>query len=373
MTIQRSKRPLRPAGRGRPRRLSTPPSSIGGPNVILNLFSVTDLPELANAAGLSFAAGCDVLVAVGAINEAFSNYANATAMQVGDSPAGERRDWSAGLARAAADLHRSLGHTKHSLFMEQPAFDAAESLSKGWPTDPQTPEDHTLREDLTSALSFALPDKYALQGGCKCPIVDVPHPQGAAGSAHSRPPQAVPAGCPQTSRGSPDFDGGIWDLIGRLGPMLHALSLTAEATAKAWGAETIRGKGGKERGRRYLMEMLVPAFTHLFEQPPTASPGSNGFRWFSALITQAGRLAGDQRHLPYQGEPEELQVHEAALQAVEAVARHIAPPPYETATKGAAKLDHWIREALAASGTRQARPVPSAASRTREPKIGNRE
>ena len=344
MTIQRHKRSPRPIGSGRPRKTNTPPSSIGGPSVILELFKSADLQELSNATGLSFASDVNVLWVVANINEAFSNYANATAMQVDDSPAGERRDWCAGLARSAADLHRSLGHSEHSLFMEPPAFDAAESLSKGWPANSRTPEDQALREDLMSALSFALPDKYTAATGQKSEA---------------------------------DFDGGMWDLLGRLGPALRALSLVAKSAQGAWGAETVRGRNGRERGRRYLMEALVPTFTRLFDRPPEASPGSVGFRWFAALIAQAGRIAGDQRGHPDQGPPEELQARVAALRAVEAIARHIAPPPYETETKGTAKLDHWIRGALAASGTQRTRATtrhtPSTSPRTREPKTKIRE
>ena len=109
MTIPRSKRPPRPARSGRPRKLNTPPSAIGGLNVTLDLFKLADLQELANASGLPLVPNSRSLWAVSAINEAFSNYANTTAMQIDDSPAGERRDWCAGIAKASDELRRGLG------------------------------------------------------------------------------------------------------------------------------------------------------------------------------------------------------------------------------------------------------------------------
>ena len=345
MTIPRSKRPPRPARSGRPRKLNTPPSAIGGLNVTLDLFNLADLQELANATGLSLVSNSRSLWAVSAINEAFSNYANTTAMQIDDSPAGERRDWCAGIAKASDELRRGLGHLEDCLFMQPSAFDAGESLVKGWPADPQTPEAHAMREALQSALSFAMPDKHK-------------HDE-------AKDLVANPDNC-------------MWGLLGRLGPALHALALIAKAAEDAWGAETVRGRGSKDRGRRYFMELLVPTFVCLFEQKPTATPGSNGFRWFSALITRAGQIAGEQRALFDPGEPEEeQQARTAALQAVEAVAQHIAPLPYETATKGTARLDHWIRDAIAAAGIKQTKVATEPASpdlpNTREPKAETRE
>lgn len=340
MTIKRSKRPSRPIGAGRPRKLGTPPSAIGGPSVILQLFKSIDLGDLAHAADLSLVANGDLQQVTDAINEAFSNYANATAMQIDDSPAGERRNWCAGLSRVAAELHGGLGHSEHSLFMEALSFDAYETLRKGWPADPQTPEARALRDALDGALSFALPDRYALS---------------------------------ETQKGGADFDGNLPGLLGRLGPALRALVLVARAAEDAWAAELARGKGSKEHGRRYLMAILIPAFTRLFGHLPTAAPGSPGHRWFAAVMAQAGRIAGEQRRLSGAGNDlAEEQVRIAALQAVEAIAEHIAPLPYETKTKGTARLDHWIRQALAASGVQRAaataRSVSSTSSKTRETK-----
>lgn len=333
-------------GSGRPRKLNTPPSSIGGRNVFLELFKPADLQELANATGLSLAPNGSSLGAASVINEAFSNYVNAAAMQIDDSPAGERRDWCAGIARAAAELRRGLGHSGHDLFMQPSAFDAGKSLEKGWRADPQMPEAHALREALRLAFSFAMPDKYK--------------------HAEAEGPKVVV-----------NPDDSMWELLGRLGAALHALALVAKAAEDAWGAETVRGRGSKDRGRRYLMKLLVPTFARLFEQAPTSTPGSDGFRWLSALLTRAGQVAGDQRRLLDPGEPEGEQARAAALQAVEAIARHVGPLHYETATKGTARLDHWIRAAIAASGIKQtkaaAEPASPASPSPRAPKAENRE
>jgi len=343
MTIQRSKRPPRSARLGRPRKLSTPPSAIGGPNVFLDLFKPADIQELADATGLRPASNDGSAWAASVINEAFSNYANAAAMQVNDSPAGERRDWCAGIARAAAELRWALGHSGQEFAMEPAAFKGAESLEKGWSADPRTPAAQSLQEALALALPFAMPDKHR-------------HP----GAGHTEVATSLD---------------GMWNLLGRLNAALYALALVAEAGENAWRAETVRGRGSKDRGRRYLMQLLLPAFALLFKQEPTAAPGSNGFRWFSAVIARAGQVAGDQRRLLDQEEQEqetaeERQARAAALRAVEAIAGHLVPPSYATATKGTARMDHWIREAIAASGITPAKaaaaPAPPSLPDTRE-------
>lgn len=335
MTVQRSKRPPRSAGLGRPRKLSTPPSAIGGPNVVLDLFKPADLQELANAMGLRPAPNGGGSRAASVVNEAFSNYANAAAMQVDDSPAGERRAWCAGIARAAAELRWALGHSGQEFGMTPTAFDGAGSLEKGWPADPQTPDAHTLQEVLALALPFAMPDKHGRPEAGNTEVV----------TSHD----------------------GMWNLFGRLNAGLHILALVAKAGEDAWGAETVRGRGSKDRGRRYLMQLLLRAFATLFEQEPTAAPGSDGFRWFSAVIARAGQAACEQRRLLDQEEPEqetagERQARAAALRAIEAIAAHLAPPTYEMATNGTARMDHWIREARAVSGVRQAKAAVGPAS-----------
>lgn len=343
MTIQRSKRPPRLAGLGRPRKLTTPPPAIGGLNVNLELFKPTDIQELADATRLSLASNGSDLLAASVINEAFSHFANAAAMQVDDSPAGERRDWCTGIAKAAAELRRGLGHSGHCLFMEPSAFDAGESLKKGLPADPQMPE----AQALQLAFSFAMPDKHK-QANAEDPIVVA------------------------------DPEGGMWDLLGRLNAGLHALALLAETARSEWGAKTVRGRGSKDHGPRYLMKLLVPTYVCLFEQEPTSTPGSSCFRWLSVLMTRAGQIAGDQRRLLDERVPEEeRQARAAALRAVEALAQHIAPLPYETVTKGTARLDHWIREAIAVSGIKQVHaavePVSPDLPTIREPKVESRE
>ncbi len=60
-----------------------------------------------------------------------------------------------------------------------------------------------------------------------------------------------------------------------------------------------------------------------------------------------------------------------------ALARHIAPPSYEMASKGTGKLDHWIREALGEGKSNRAGATrcskASSAPRTRGPRAKKRE
>lgn len=313
MTIQRSQRPSRPTGRGRPKKPAVPPPATGRPNVDLELFSPSDLQNVASEVGLSVVSAELLASAVTTINDGFSNFANATAIQTDNSPASQRRDWCGGIVKGAADLQLALGHTQESPYFEKSAFNAAEILAKGWPVDPQLPQDQALRQQLVSALSFALPERYAL---------------GAA------------------ARSDRETDEDVLVLLGRLGPSLHVVSLLARTAQAAWGSETNQHRNGQDRGRRYLMARLVPAYTDLFGHPPTAAPGSAGFKWTLAVIMRAGLIAGEQRSLPGQDELPTEQARVAALEAIVALAARVAPPGYKMKTGGTAKVDHWIRAAL---------------------------
>jgi hypothetical protein len=315
-------------GSDRGRKLRAPPASSAGRNVSIDLFVPEDLPELARNVGLALAGGAVALPAIAArINEAFSDYASATAIQTGDSSAGQRRDRSAGVAAGCADLMLSLGHNLQDVGFGRAAFDAKESLNKGWPGDPTTPADGELQERLKRLFMVAVPDTYA-----------------------------------STERlaGAPDLDAWWWNLLGRLRAALAVVSEIAEVAQRGWGAETARGGSGRDRGRRHLIGMLVGTFDQVFGSLPEAAPGSAGFKWFSAAIALAGRRAGDQLGLPEPAATAESQARIAALKAIEALARHIGPPPYKMATEGTAKVDHWLREALDPRGA-------SRAGTTRQP------
>ena len=328
MAIRRAERPRGKIGSARPRRLGPPPSTAARPNTFIRLFGPRDLLELAAATGLELVTDHAAFLeaAASAIDDAFGDYANAAAMQANASPAGERRNWCAGLARAAAELRAGLGRAEDSIGMEPAGFDAMDSLRKGWPAEPGTDADRALRERLRWLLMAAVPETHRST---------------------------------KDAGGEPNLHACWMELLGRLGPALAALEAVAGAAARGWDAETERGGSGRDRARRHLVKSLVPVFARLFGRLPETTPGSAGFRWFHALLERAGQLAADRRALPPPDpEPGEARLFYAALEAVEALARHIAPPAHITETKGTAKLNHWLRETLNAL---EARPAGAAA------------
>ncbi|TLU71223.1 hypothetical protein [Lichenicoccus roseus] len=298
----------------------------------MELFCSADPPELAKNAGRKLSPGFAGFVEVSsALNDAFSDYANASAMQADDSPAGERRRWCTALARGSNDLGMALGYAELSGELHAAAFSAMDSLEKGWP---RYPEDQEAVEYLRRLLMVAVPDKFAASGGL--------------GS-------------------EPDLKACWMALLGRLGPALAAVAAVAGSSARAWSSAIARGGSNRDQARRHLIKMLVDIFTQLFGQPPEAAPGSGGFRWFSATIEMAGNRAAVQRDGMVLDRTDENQVLAAALEAIQALASHIVAPSYQLQSRGTGKLDHWLREAINAGNAHRARaaaPSPAAPLRS---------
>jgi hypothetical protein len=297
-----------------------------GRNVFIQLFKVPDLQDLAEAAGLVLVPREITLSdAVELLDEAFSDYVNAAAMLAEDSPAAHSRDWCAGLSTACADLLLSLGYDTETGEMCDGAWRAESLLKHGWSTGPRTPEGNELRERLRQLLTSAVPDTYI--------------------STERR-------------QGQPHLEECWLQLIGRLGFGLAAVAAVAASAERALSARAAPGGSRKDFARRYLVQLLVEAFLQLFGRLPEAAPGSSGFRWLYAVMELAGRRASEQRNRPAAVPTEQAPTHTAALEAIEAVARHVAPPPYTLGSRGEAKLDHWIREALHARRARRRAAPP---------------
>ena len=313
MAIKRPRPGTLPARSWRLRQPRPPPSALPGPHIHLDLFTPADLPAVAAVARLDhLPERMDQSNAAAEMNSGFSDYANAAAMRAADSPAGQRRDWCAGVALAARNLLMMLGHGEGFTEFGRSAFDALHSLDKGWYSISASPMEQASRDRVARLFPIAMPGHNAFSSG---------------------------------DDRAPAFNNRFPELIGRLGPMLDVLSVVAEAGKRGWGGETARGLGDKDRARRHLMGILLGVFRGYFDRSPEASSGSAGYLWFSAAIELAGQRASEQ--LAGRGAEQGIDRQIQALRATQQIASHIATPKYETATKGKAKLEHWIRDALA--------------------------
>lgn len=308
MAIHRTKRPEERARAGRPGKLSAPPPAVAPPHVFPSLVEASDVAATASAVGLKVEVGAPALEdAAARINAAFSDYANATALHANDSPAGQRRRWSAELAAGVAGLMEAMGYEPTTGELGRAAWDGIETLTKGFPEPATALSDRETREKLSRLLLVAVPDKYAEARG-----------RGA----------------------EPDLEACWMSLVGRLGAGLAALAMVAASAEQRWDASSARGGSDAHAARRYLIMPLVEVFVTLFGRMPAARAGSAGFRWFDAVIVLVGRRAAARLRstasTPAAGEGAEL----PALRAFVTLAGYTGV--------GASRLDHWLREALRA-------------------------